>query len=95
MTVFGQKMAGEEDNRLIFVCPEESRSLITLDLDFSDIRAYPPNRYFGLVVIRLRQQDRAAVIDCVTKLIPVLDNEQLRGRLWIVEENRVRVRDGA
>ncbi|HQZ96217.1 MAG TPA: DUF5615 family PIN-like protein [Pyrinomonadaceae bacterium] len=94
MTVFEQNMVGEEDNRLLSVCSAESRALITLDLDFSDIRAYPPDRHFGLIVIRSRQQDKATVIDYVTRLIPLLDEEPLQGRLWIVEENRIRVREG-
>jgi len=38
-TVHDQRMAGAPDRRLAEVCREEDRALVTLDLDFSDIRA--------------------------------------------------------
>ena len=40
----------------------KSRVLLTLDLDFANIRAYPPERYPGIIVLRLKTQDKATVI---------------------------------
>ena len=31
-------------------------SLVTLDLDFANVRAYPPDRYPGIIVLRLKSQ---------------------------------------
>lgn len=42
MTIFDQRMVGELDPKVASVCKSEERALITLDLDFSDIRTYPP-----------------------------------------------------
>lgn len=42
MTIFDQQMVGELDPKVASVCKAEERTLITLDLDFSDIRTYPP-----------------------------------------------------
>lgn len=53
----------------------ETRALITLDQDSGDIRAYPPGDYSGLVVLRLRRQDRRHVQGRVNKLTPEFARE--------------------
>ena len=65
--------------------------LITLDLDFSNIRAYPPSEHPGIVVIRLKSQDKAGVLAMLTRVTPLFGTEPIAGRLWIVEHDRVRV----
>lgn len=91
-TVLDQEMSGESDRTLATVCRREARALVTLDADFADLRTYPPERYSGLLVLRLRQQDKPHVIGVLRRLIPLLGQEPLEGRLWIVEEERVRIR---
>lgn len=66
--------------------------LITLDLGFADIRAYPPQQYHGLVVLRLTRQDKQHVLHTCERLVAVLSKEPLAARLWIVEAMRIRVR---
>jgi hypothetical protein len=61
-------------------------------MDFSDIRNYPPSEFPGLVLLRLRQQDKPYVLDVFMHLIQVLHQEPIDGQLWIVEENRIRIR---
>lgn len=92
MTVFDEQLVGEPDRHIIAVCLEEQRVLITLDMDFSDVREYPPESNTGLIVLRLRNQDKIHAIDAVSQLIPLFGTESPVGHLWIVEENRVRVR---
>ncbi len=92
LTVFDQRLIGEADSRILDICQEEGRTLITLDLDFSDVRSYPPQEYFGLVVLRLHRQDKPYVLETIRGIIPLFEHEQIEGRLWIVEENRIRVR---
>lgn len=38
MTIFDQEMVGQPDLKVASVCRAEERALVTLDLDFSDIR---------------------------------------------------------
>ena len=92
LTVFDQKLIGVEDRHILDICQEERRALITLDLDFSDVRSYPPQKYFGLVVLRLHRQDKIYVLEAIRQIIPLFEQEQIENRLWIVEENRIRVR---
>ncbi len=44
-TVQEEGLAGAEDEALSERIRLEGRAIITLDLDFSDIRAYPPQDY--------------------------------------------------
>ena len=41
MTVQQQQMGGQPDPHIAQVCQAEKRALITLDLDFANIRAWP------------------------------------------------------
>jgi hypothetical protein len=50
----------------------ERRVLLTLDIDFADIRAYPPADYVGLVVMCLRWQDKLHVLETIARLIVLL-----------------------
>jgi predicted nuclease of predicted toxin-antitoxin system len=68
--------------------------LISRDLDFADMRNYPPTKYHGLVVLRLPDDSGA------TQVAEVLGRflssqtlvEQLPGHLAIVDVSRVRFR---
>lgn len=91
-TVLEQAMGGEPDASVADVCRREARTLVTLDTDFADIRAYPPEAYSGLLVLRLRQQDKPHVLGVLRRLLPLLNREPLDRALWIVEEDRIWVR---
>ena len=91
--VFDQRLRGHADVHIASVCQQESRAIVTLDLDFSDIRDYPPKGYHGIIVLRLNDQNRASVLAVLGRIIPLFDTEPLAGRLWIVDEHQVRIRE--
>ena len=91
-TVPEQHLGGSVDSKVAAVCQRESRALVTLDMDFADIRAYPPDEFSGLIVLRLRRQDKAYVLGILTRLLEMFARESLDGHLWIVEERQVRIR---
>ena len=93
-TVGQQGRSGAPDETLAELCRNENRALVTLDTDFADIRTYPPAEYPGLVVLRTARQDRRSVLGMLKRLAGPLRQEPLAGRLWIVEEKRVRVHGG-
>lgn len=93
-TVNKERIGGSTDPDIAALCLREGRALITLDLDFADIRTYPPTAYQGLVVLRLERQDRTSVLESCSRLVEPLRSEPLVGRLWIVEPTRIRVRGG-
>lgn len=94
LTVRDQNLTGAADQVITGACTAENRVFVTMDLDFSDIRAYPPGEHQGLVVFRLARQSRRNVLSCLTHLLPLLETEQLTGRLWIVGETEIRIRGG-
>jgi predicted nuclease of predicted toxin-antitoxin system len=94
LTVHDQRMVGEADAQVASVCKLEQRALVTLDLDFADIRTYPPGEHHGIVVLRPRTQAKPAVLQLLRQLIPLLSTEPLDGNLWILQENGVRIREG-
>ena len=92
-TVREQGLGGKPDSDVGSACQREALVLITLDTDFSDIRAYPPKDFPGLIVLRLRQQDKAHILGIIPRMMQMFSSEPLTGRLWIVEEERIRIRD--
>ena len=93
VTVLDQGMGGATDSDVALVCLTEERVLITLDMDFADIRAYPPGEYPGIVVFRLTSQARDELLKVGARLIGTLTESFSRGQLWIVGESRVRIRE--
>jgi predicted nuclease of predicted toxin-antitoxin system len=91
VTVGEQRLSCSVDSAIGSVCEHEQRVLVTLNLDFADIRTYPPGRYPGFVVLRLARQDKASVLRAIGRTIPLLARDQISGRLWIVEEHQVRI----
>lgn len=92
LSVVDQQLAGHPDVDVAAVCQAEQRALVTLDLDFSDIRSYPPEDYFGIVVLRPVLQTISSILRLTTRALSLLDTEPLAGRLWVVNEHRVRIR---
>lgn len=91
-TVYAEQLAGTNDQHLSTVCREEQRILITLDLGFADIRNYPPEDYPGFVVLRSKRQDKPTILEILQNLISAFEKEEIAGKLWIVEEKRIRIR---
>jgi len=94
-SVHDEQLRGAEDQSIERVCQAEQRILITLDLDFADIRHYPPSLYSGIVVLRLSRQDRASLLAILPRLLKLLQTEPISRRLWIMDESSTRVRGEA
>ena len=88
----GEWIEDPGDEEILARAHGEGRILVTLDMDFSDMRNYPPAEFPGLIVLRLRQQDKPHVLDVWMRVMQVLHQEPIEGHLWIVEENRIRIR---
>ena len=92
-TIYWQNMGGEPDTNVALVCKAEERVIVTLDIGFADIRTYPPEQFPGIIVIRSKAQDKFTIIECFERVIPLLKQEPLYQKLWIVEKDRVRIRE--
>jgi len=92
LTVIEQELRGEGDALISETCLREGRVLVTLDLDFADVRVYPPQQFPGFMVLRVRQQDKHHLIAVFRRVIALIEQEPVEHHLWIIEENRVRIR---
>jgi predicted nuclease of predicted toxin-antitoxin system len=66
--------------------------LFTLDLDFSDIRAFPPGKHPGIVVFRPSSHGPLEVNRFIIEFVSHQDLPLLSGCLAVVDPDRVRVR---
>lgn len=93
-TVHDEHLVGAADQRVIETCQREGRVLFSLDLDFADIRTYPPEAWSGIVVLRPVEPDRDSVLALLAMAVRGFATEPVRQRLWIVEPHRIRIRGG-
>jgi len=92
-SVLEERLGGCADPRILDACLTEGRVLVTLDLDFSDIRRYPPASHKGIWVLRPRTQSIDGTLTLLRGALGVLDSEQAESRLWVVEPGQVRIRE--
>ncbi len=93
-TINQENLSGISDIGIAEICKKEGRTLITLDMDFSDIRMYLPKDFYGLIILRLKKQDKYSILKIMQKLIGLFPKEPLKGHLWIVEDDKVRIVEG-
>lgn len=91
-TVYDERLAGAPDPDVAAACSAEDRVLITQDLDFSDVRAYPPGTHPGIIVLRPPMPDRESMLALLRRALPLFTIERLSGCLWVVDADRIRVR---
>lgn len=92
MTAEAQGLAGKSDDVIADVVQAERRCLVTLDLDFANIRQYVPELYSGIIVLRTRLQSRDRILKIFKPVLDLLATENPVGKLWIVEDAGIRVR---
>jgi predicted nuclease of predicted toxin-antitoxin system len=91
-TLLEQGHRGAPNSVVADLLRHEGRALITLDVDFADIRNYPPNEFPGIIVIRPRRCDREQISKILANVVQALEEEQVTGRLWVVDDKRLRIR---
>ncbi len=66
---------------------------MTLDLEFGNIKAYPPESFSGIIVFRSKSQDKVTLTQLLERLLPMLKTRSPERQLWIVEHDRIRIRE--
>jgi predicted nuclease of predicted toxin-antitoxin system len=89
-TVADEDLSGADDESPAQHTKAEGRVFVTLDLDFANIWVYPPNEHAGIIVMRLKMQDKDTIVTYIRRLSFVLAQRNPNGELWIVERNRIR-----
>ena len=91
-TVHDEGLRGADDQTIAAHALADGRAILTLDLDFADIRAFPPSNTAGILVLRVHDQSRRHMLNVVRSVLALLDTEPVAGRLWIISESGVRIR---
>jgi predicted nuclease of predicted toxin-antitoxin system len=89
-TVLDESLGGEDDPPVLKAATDEGRILMTFDLDFADVRQYPPGSHAGIVVFRLRDLRRSTLEGPLDRLLAKGDLDHLAKGLAVVDESRVR-----
>lgn len=94
MTAVQEMLQGAKDEDVLVIATREDRLLMTFDVDFADIRKYPPGSHAGVVVFRLRDQRWQSLEPPARGLLRSGTLNRLHGGLAVVTETRVRLRTG-
>ena len=91
-TVRDENLQGIPDKNLFEVCKKESRCIVTLDLDFSDVIRFPPEKTPGIVILRPRKRVTLKNLESlVLQLLKFAKSTTIESQLWIVEKNKIRI----
>jgi predicted nuclease of predicted toxin-antitoxin system len=91
-TVRAEHLTGRRDNEIWQAAQSVDRFLITQDLDFSDVRRYAPGTHGGLLLVRLAQPSRDALVARVVLLFATESVDQWIGCLVVATDHKVRVK---
>lgn len=92
-SALSERLGGALDPKLLAACQLKGRILVTLDLDLADIRAYPPADHEGIWILRPRRQSISNIVELLVGAVRMLALEPTKRRLWIVEKDRIRIRE--
>jgi predicted nuclease of predicted toxin-antitoxin system len=67
-TAHDERLIGHADRRIWEAAQNESRFLITQDMDFSDSRTFIPSSHHGILLVRLHSPNRKNLIGRIVEL---------------------------
>ena len=91
-TAAEQGLLSKLDTTVAGAANSEERMLLTLDLEFGDLRKYPPGHHPGIILFRPRSFGPLAVNRFVEQFVRSADLHLFAGCVVVVEPSRVRVR---
>ena len=92
MTAAEEGLLSQPDTAIAAAAKLEGRMLLSLHIEFGDLRKYPPGSYPGIILFRPRNFGPLAVNKFVEEFVRGADLNLLVGCVAVVEPLRVRVR---
>jgi predicted nuclease of predicted toxin-antitoxin system len=90
--VTDQGLSGAADPAVWQRVVAEGRFFVTLDLDFSDVRQFPPGSHPGLLLVRARSNSRDAVAEILQRVVQEYPLDTLQGCFVVADPNHTRIR---
>jgi predicted nuclease of predicted toxin-antitoxin system len=91
-TAAAEGLAGKPDEMVRRFATAAGRFLITQDLDFSDIRSLAPGTHPGVLLVRLRDPGRSALLQRIASVFRTEPIESWKGCLVVLSDLRLRIR---
>lgn len=91
-TVPQEGLAGKDDAHVWQAAQTAGRFFITQDLDFSDVRRFVPGTHHGLLLVRLREPGRNALVRRIRSLFQTEYVEAWKQCFVVATEHKIRVR---
>lgn len=92
-SVHSEGLSGAKDEVIYEACKTLARTLITLDLDFSNPFRFPPDETEGIIVLRPPRPLLPMIRATLQSVLPEMRSLSVKGKLWIVEPGRIRIHD--
>jgi predicted nuclease of predicted toxin-antitoxin system len=90
-TLREERLTGCADEEIWKAAQQESRFLITQDLDFSDVRRFAPGSHHGILLVRLHSPNRTNLIARIQELCTQENVGEWAGCFVVATERKVRV----
>jgi predicted nuclease of predicted toxin-antitoxin system len=91
-TVADEKLKGQPDPTIWQAAQDSERFLITQDLDFSDIRAFVPGSHHGVLLVRLGNPSRRALLERLKDIFAAENVESWTRCFVVVTDRKLRLR---
>ncbi len=84
-------LTGYPDHEIWGMAQQESRFLITQDLDFSDLRLFAPGSHHGILLVRMRSPSRENLVGRIVDLFQSENTVEWAGCFVVATERKIRV----
>lgn len=91
-TTADEQLLSQPDTVVAAAARAEDRILLTLDIEFADLRKYQPGTHPGIVLFRPSSFRPLTVNRYVEDFVRATDLETLRGCVVVVDSTKVRIR---
>jgi hypothetical protein len=91
-TVISEGLTGKDDTVVWSAAQNEGRFLITQDIGIADARAHSPGTHHGVMLVRLREPGREAIVSRVAALFESEATQEWAGSVIVATERKLRVR---
>lgn len=92
LSVVEQNMGGWRDYRIWSAIQEETRFLVTADKGFADIRAHPPGKHAGILLLRSDEDGIRPLLELLKQVLDSYRLENLAGTVAVATPRGIRVR---
>jgi len=91
-TAEDEHLLAQPDTVVAAAARNEGRILLTLDVEFADLRKYPPGSHPGVILFRPRSSGAVSVSRFVETFVRETKLQTLAGCVVVVDTERTRVR---